>query len=189
MCASMSLTKQLLINLCFSPLCTKAPSEEIAELIAWECGSCTFTNKDCTHRSCMMCMTDRPARYLIVAGATKSTTANTTTVNCCGQARLAAVLCKQEHLVALHDGPMAKDEHIAKGVALAPALGGGGGAASFCKVPRCVMVERLVDTLVDIVRIVANNRGHTCPHHSCCGMHIVEKSKVACQWEQMVFHN
>ena len=106
---------------------------------------------------------------------------------------------------------MAKDEHIAKGVALAPALGGGGGnaadepiakrvplapalgaalnAASFCKVPRCVMVERLVDTLVDIVRIVANNRGHTCPHHSCCGMHIVEKSKVACQWEQMVFHN
>ncbi len=62
-----------------------------------------------------------------------------------------------------------------------PRLGG--------EVPRCVMVERLVGTLVDVVGTAANNRGRTCPRHSCCGMQVSEKSQVAFVREQMVFRD
>jgi hypothetical protein len=49
------------------------------------------------------------------------------------------------------------------------------------------MVERLVGTLVDVVGTTANNRGCTCPCHSCCGMQVSERLQVAFVREQMVF--
>jgi hypothetical protein len=62
-----------------------------SEMIAWECGACTYTNEDCTCRDCLMCMTECPVRYAIVAGATGAATARTTTVNRREQARIAAL--------------------------------------------------------------------------------------------------
>ncbi len=41
-----------------------------SEIIAWECGSCTFTNKGSEPGPCLMCRTERPRRCAIVAGAT-----------------------------------------------------------------------------------------------------------------------
>ena len=85
-----------------------------SEMIAWECGACTFTNEDCTCRSCIMCTTERPEQYFIVAGASKSASASTTTVNRRKQARLAA--CSG-------DAPASDDAPVAEGVALPPVLG------------------------------------------------------------------
>ena len=41
-----------------------------SEIIAWECGSCTFTNEGSEPGPCLMCRTERPRRKAIVAGAT-----------------------------------------------------------------------------------------------------------------------
>ena len=54
---------------------------------------------------------------------------------------------------------------------------------------RCVVVERLVRTLVDVVGTTATNRSHSCPHHSCCGMQVEERLTVAFRREQMVFRD
>ena len=40
-----------------------------SEMVAWECSACTFTNEDVQRRGCQLCMTERPVRYAIVAGA------------------------------------------------------------------------------------------------------------------------
>jgi hypothetical protein len=61
-----------------------------SNMIAWECGACTFTNEDCTCCSCKMCQTEHPKQYYIIAGTSKSTSAHTTTINRREQARLAA---------------------------------------------------------------------------------------------------
>ena len=61
-----------------------------SEMIGWECGACTFTNKDCARRDCLVCMAERPERYAIVVGAGASASARTTTVNRREQAHLAA---------------------------------------------------------------------------------------------------
>ena len=63
-----------------------------SEMVAWECGACTFTNEDVQRRDCLMCMTERPLRYAIVPGATGAASARTTTVNRREQARLAVEL-------------------------------------------------------------------------------------------------
>ena len=42
----------------------------LSEIIAWECGSCTFTNEGSEPGPCLMCCTERPRRCAIVAGAT-----------------------------------------------------------------------------------------------------------------------
>jgi hypothetical protein len=49
------------------------------------------------------------------------------------------------------------------------------------------MLERLVGTLVDVVGTTANNRGRSCPRHSCCGSQVVERSTVVFCREQLVF--
>ena len=85
-----------------------------SEMIAWECGACTFTNEDCTRRSCIMCTTERPEQYFIIAGASESALASTTTVNRRKQARLAA--CSG-------DAPASDDAPVAEGGALPPVLG------------------------------------------------------------------
>ena len=41
-----------------------------SEIIAWECGSCTFTNEGSEPGPCLMCRTERPRRKAIVAGGT-----------------------------------------------------------------------------------------------------------------------
>ena len=43
-----------------------------SKIIAWECGSCTFTNKGSEPGPCLMCRTERPRRCAIVAGTTAS---------------------------------------------------------------------------------------------------------------------
>jgi len=48
------------------------------------------------------------------------------------------------------------------------------------------MLDRLVGTLVDIVGTTANNRGRSCPHHSCCRLQVEERSTVAFRREQLV---
>ncbi len=61
-----------------------------SEIVAWECGSCTYTNKGSELGPCIVCRTERPIRYAIVAGAPVAATARTTTVNRREQARVAA---------------------------------------------------------------------------------------------------
>ncbi len=106
----MRLTNQPLIKQFSSP----HPAMARSEMIAWECGTCTFTNEDCTRRSCIMCTTERPERYFIIAGASKFASASTTTVNCCKQARLTG--CSG-------DAPASNDAPVAGGGAFLPVLG------------------------------------------------------------------
>jgi hypothetical protein len=61
-----------------------------------------------------MCATERPEQYFIVAGASKSASASTTTVNRREQAHLAA--CSG-------DVPASYDAPVSEGVALPPILG------------------------------------------------------------------
>jgi hypothetical protein len=147
-----------------------------SEMIGWECGACTYTNDDCTRRDCLMCMTERPKRYFVVPGAGASATARTTTVDRREQARLAAARDVDEDDAP----PPVEDDPIAEGVPVVPVRGA---VASSRGVP----LERLVGTLVDVVGTTANNRGRSCPRHSCCGMQVVEKSTVAFRREQLVF--
>ena len=60
-----------------------------SEIVAWECGSCTYTNEGSEPDPCIMCRTERPIRYVIVAGAPAAATARTTTINRREQARVA----------------------------------------------------------------------------------------------------
>ena len=71
-----------------------------SEMVAWECSACTFTNEDVQRRGCQLCMTVRPVRYAIVAGAAGAATARTTTVNRREQALLAAAAAVASAAVA-----------------------------------------------------------------------------------------
>ena len=56
--------------------------------------------------------------------------------------------------------------------------------------PACrIVVERLIGTVVDIVGTTANNRGRSCPRHSCHGTQVAEKLTVAFCREQLVFRD
>jgi hypothetical protein len=61
-----------------------------SKVIAWECGLCTYTNKDATHCNCMLCQTRCLVRYAIVAGA-MAATARTKRVDHCKQACIASL--------------------------------------------------------------------------------------------------
>ena len=61
-----------------------------SEIVAWECGSCTYTNKGGEPGPCIMCKMEHPICYAIMAGAPAAATTRTTTVNRCEQARVAA---------------------------------------------------------------------------------------------------
>ena len=150
-----------------------------SEAVAWECGACTFTNEDVQRRICQMCMTERPLRYDIVTGVGMSGTACKTTVN----------RHEQERLAALHDAPAVEvdpvaEEPIAEGVPLAPAQ-----RPVAAEPARRIVVERLIGTVVDIVGTTANNRGRSCPRHSCCGMQVAERMTVAFRRKQLVFRD
>ena len=149
-----------------------------SEMVAWECGACTFTNEDVQRRDCQMCMVEHPLRYAIVPGAAGATSARTMTMNRREQARLAAARDVDEDDAP----PPVEDDPIAEGVPVVPVRGA---VASSRGVP----LERLVGTLVDVVGTTANNRGRSCPRHSCCGMQVAEKSTVAFRREQLVFRD
>ena len=121
-------------------------------MVAWECGACTYTNEDCTRRSCEMCMTERPLRYAVVPGAGASATARTTTVDRREQARLATARDAEEDTP-----PAAEDEEpIAEGVPVVPAQ-----RTVAAEPARRLVLERLAGSLVDIVGTTANNRGRS----------------------------
>ena len=152
-----------------------------SDMIAWECGACAFTNEDCTRRSCQSCRTERPERYFVVPGAGVAATARTTTVDRCQQARLAALLDVVEDAPAPPTDE--EDQAIAEGVPVVRTT------VSTAVPSRRIALEHLVGTLVDIVGTTKNNRGRSCPHHSCCGLQVVEKSTVAFRREQMIFRD
>jgi len=147
-------------------------------MIGWECGACTYTNDDCTRRDCLMCMTERPKRYFVVPGAGVSATARTTSVDRREQARLAAL-----HDAVDNAPPPEDEEPIAEGVPVVPVQ------RAVAAVGRRIPLERLVGTLVDVVGTTANNRGRSCPRHSCCGSQVVERSTVVFRREQLVFRD
>ncbi len=60
-----------------------------SKMIGWECSMCTFTNKDCMHRDCQMCMSKRPEQYAIVVGASESASAHMMTFDRREKVRLA----------------------------------------------------------------------------------------------------
>jgi hypothetical protein len=62
-----------------------------SKVVAWECGTCAYTNVDATHRICLGCQVRHPVRYAIVAGAAAAMRARTTRVGCLEQARNAAL--------------------------------------------------------------------------------------------------
>ena len=152
-----------------------------SDVIAWECGACVFTNDDCTRRSCQLCRTERPEQYFVVPGAGAAATARTTMVDRRQQARLAAL-----HDV-VEDAPATRtdeeEQPIAEGVPVVRTT------VSITVPNRQIALEHLMGTLVDIVGTTINNRGRSCPHHSCCGLEVVEKSTVAFRREQMVFRD
>jgi hypothetical protein len=76
-----------------------------SEMIGWECGACTFTNDDCLHHDCLMCMTERPKQYAIVTGASESASACTTTVN----HRAQALAARSSNAPAVGDTPPAAE--------------------------------------------------------------------------------
>jgi len=108
-----------------------------------------------------------------------SATARTTSVDHREQVRLAALRD------AVDDAPPPVDEEpIAEGVSVLHVQ------RAVAAVPgRQIPLERLVGTLVDIVGTTANNRGRSCPRHSCCGMQVAEKLTVAFCREQLVFRD
>ncbi len=57
----------------------------------WECGTCTYTNKDAAHRDCLACQARCPVCYAIVAGAKAAATARTMRVDHCDQACIAVL--------------------------------------------------------------------------------------------------
>ena len=124
-------------------------------------------------------MTERPKRYFVVPGAGVSATARTTSVDRREQARLAALHD------AVDDAPPPEDEEpIAEGVPVVTVQ------REVAALPsRRIPLERLVGTLVDVVGTTANNRGRSCPRHSCCGSQVVERSTVVFRREQLVFRD
>ena len=151
-----------------------------SDMVAWECGACTYTNDDVTRLDCRMCMTARPRRYAVLAGSAGAATARTTKVDRREQARLAAL---RDDPAVEGDPPAVEEEPVAEGVPVAPR------AVVAAEPSRRVMLERLVGTLVDVVGTTATNRGRTCPRHACCGMQVEERSTVVFRREQMVFRD
>jgi hypothetical protein len=154
-------------------------------IVAWECGSCTYTNEGNEPGPCIMCRTERPIRYAIVAGAPTAATARTTTVNRREQARVAASAAR------------AADARTVTAVdATAPAADAGEAAAIARPLMpvagtqnRDTVVARLVSTLVDIVGTGASNRGRSCVCHETCGMQVEVGTKVMFRWEKVVYRD
>ena len=166
-----------------------------SEIVAWECGSCTYTNEGSEPGPCIMCRTERPIRYAIVAGAPAAATARTTTVNRREQARVAASGAASTAAAAA-----AAAAAVTAVDATAPAADSGEAAAIARPLmpvavlnrgtqSRDTVVARLVSTLVDIVGTGASNRGRSCVRHETCGMQVEVGTKVMFRWEKVVYRD
>ena len=150
-----------------------------SEMIAWECGVCTYTNEDVQCRDCKMCTAVRPPCYAIVAGTAGAATARTTTVNCRKQARIAALAV---------DVPAAVAETARAVTEETPAVAEEQPAAPDGRA-RATAIARVVGTLVDIVGINAKDRGRSCSRHNCCGLQISKGSVVCFVRERMAWRD
>ena len=150
-----------------------------SEMIAWECGTCMYTNEDMQRRNCNMCMVVRSPRYAIVAGAAGAATARTTTVNRREQARIAALAVDVPTAVA-ETAPAVAEE--------TPAVAEEQPAAPDGRA-RATAIARVVGTLVDIVGINAKDRGRSCSRHNCCGLQISKGSVVCFVRERMAWRD
>ena len=151
-----------------------------SEMVAWECGACTFTNEDVQRRNCQMCMTECPLRYAIVAGSAGAATARTTTVNRREQSRIAASAAVAPAAVA-EQAPAAAEE--------APAIAEEQPAAPDDHATRAAAIARVVGTLVDVVGTSAEDRGRSCSRHTCCGHQISKGSVVKVICERMAWRD
>ena len=150
-----------------------------SEMVAWECGACTFTNEDVQRRDCQLCQAQRPIRYAIVAGAAGAATARTTTVNRREQVRIAALAADVPAAVA-EPAPAVAEE--------APAIAEEQTAAPDGRA-RAAAIARVVGTLVDIVGTSAEDRGRSCSRHTCCGHQISKGSVVRFVQERMAWRD
>jgi hypothetical protein len=164
-----------------------------SKVVRWECGACTYTNKDAACHDCLACQARCPVCYAIVAGAMAAAMARTARVDHCDQARVAALPTAGPVVAgegatsgngAFHGeghnatyGPPAVAGNVDISHGRAPQLGG----------DHASVVARLVDMMVDIVGTNANNRGHNCPFHDCCGMQLQVSSKVCFRRERLIY--
>jgi hypothetical protein len=129
-----------------------------------------------------------------MAGAMAAVTARTTRVDCCNQARVAALQTAGPVVAGegatSANGAIAGEGHnatygspaVAGNAAIhhgrAPQLGGDHASVVAC----------LVNTMVNIVGTNANDRGCNCLFHNCCGMQLQVGSKVHFRPERLIYH-
>ena len=123
-----------------------------SEMVAWECCACTFTNVDVQRRDCQLCMTERPVRYAILAGAAGAATARTMTVNRREQAHLAGLAAPDVPAAVAEQAPAVAEE--------APAVAEGQPATPDGRA-RAAALTRILNTMVDIVDTSAEDRTAT----------------------------
>ena len=119
---------------------------------------------------CIMCMTERPICYAIMAGALAAATTRMTTGKCREQVRVTA---------STTSAPAAATASAAtaKSCKCICSNNRHGGGCCYCAaidingVPNPdPAIARLIHTLVDIVEMGMGNRSRTCIHHKTCGM-------------------
>ncbi len=139
---------------------------------------------------CIMCRTERPFRYAIVAGAPAAATARTTTVNCreqaCVAASGAASAAAAAAVTAVDATAPASDAGEAADIAqllMSVAVLNRGMQS------RDTVVAWLVSTLVDIVGTGTSNRGRICVRYKTCGMQVEVGTKVIFRWEKVVYRD
>jgi hypothetical protein len=164
-----------------------------SEVVAWECGACTYTNEDAIRRDCLACQIRHLVHYAIMAGATPATTARTTRVDHHTQAHFDALataaptvagkVATSANAAVAGEAPTAtygqgtEAEIAAMHLGRAPHLGGN----------RAGIVACLVNMMADIVGTSAKDRGHNCPHHTCCGIQLQVGSKVCFHQEGLIY--
>jgi hypothetical protein len=163
-----------------------------SKVIGWECGACTYTNKDATCRVCLACRTKHPVCYAIVAGATVAGTARTTRGKqaCIAALATAGPVIARETSTSFANGAVAREAHNAT---YGPPAVAGSAAMHHEQAPQvggyhASSVACLVHTMVEIVGISVKDRGRNCPFHDCCGMQLQVGSKVCFRWDQLVYH-
>jgi hypothetical protein len=164
------------------------------EVFGWECGACTYTNKDTACHDCFACLARRLVRYAMVAGAMAAATVRTTRVDRCKQAQVAALPTAgpvvAREVATSANGAVAGEVPNA---AFEPPAVGGGAAIHHGRAPqlggdRASIVACLVYTMVNIVGAYAKDRGCNCPFHDCCGMQLQVGSKACFRREQLIYH-
>jgi hypothetical protein len=160
----------------------------LSMMAAWECGSCTYTNKGSEPGPCVMCRTECLIHYAIVAGAPAAATARRTTVNPCKQAHVAASATSAAAaaaVTAVDATAPAADAGEATAIArpLMPV------AVLNCGTQkRDTVIARLVSTLIDIAG-TGTSRGRSCNRHETCGMQVEVGTKVMFRWEKVVYRD